>query len=92
MTSADEAVADLVQDAIAHVEYHRQLVELLTALANLAASCISAHDVGLKLFAELGDEGKVKEVLQRNSDQLNKAFTDWYMAARIAAHEGRKPK
>ena len=92
MTSADEAVADLVQGAIAQVEQHRQLVERLTALANLAASCISTHDVGQKLLAELGDENKVKNVLQRNSDLLNKAFTDWYIAARIAAHEGRKLK
>ncbi len=92
MTKASEAVADLVQDSIAHAEQHLRLVKRLTLLADLASTSISTHDVGKKLLDELGDEAKVKKFLQQQGDELNKAFINWYMAARIAAHEGRKLK
>ena len=92
MISVDEAVADLIQDSIAHVEQHKDLVRKLNALAQLAAGAVSAHDVGLALLAELGDETNVKTVLQRQGDLLNKMFNNWYIAARIAANEGRKPQ
>lgn len=92
MTSVDEAIAELFQDSAAQVVTHQQLTQRLSALAELASRCISPHDVGIALLTEIGDEEKVKVFLQRQSEYLNNAFTNWYAAARLAANEGRNLK
>lgn len=92
MITVDQAVAELVQDCAAQTELHTRFAVRLQALTQLACSHVSAHDVGIALLDELGDEAKVAAVLGRNAEEISRNFNQWHAAARLAAHERRQMK
>ena len=93
MSNPDEKMMEKVfSDARESIGAHAQARKVIRNVARCADGSISAEDAGRLLLKALGSEQAVKEWVERHANQINRALTLWYMAARIEADEtkGRK--
>jgi len=93
MSNADEKMMEQVfSDARAAVGSHAQVRRVVRNVARCADGSISAEEAGCLLLKSLGSEQAVKEWVEHHTNQINRALTLWYMAARIEAHETKGSK